>query len=49
MEDVETLFDKAVDEIERMLNTKTILGEPDLLLDFRTSLVLVESVRPQAG
>ncbi|MDJ0740004.1 MAG: spore germination protein GerW family protein [Gammaproteobacteria bacterium] len=28
MEDVERLFDKAVGEIERMLNTKTIVGEP---------------------
>lgn len=28
MEDVENLFDKAVGEIERMLNTKTIIGEP---------------------
>ena len=28
MENVETLFDKAVGEIERMLNTKTIIGEP---------------------
>ena len=28
MEDVEKLFDKAVSEIERMLNTKTVVGEP---------------------
>lgn len=28
MEDVGNLFDKAVGEIERMLNTKTIIGEP---------------------
>lgn len=28
MEDVEKLFDKAVNEIERMLNTKTVVGEP---------------------
>ncbi|MGD2053029.1 MAG: spore germination protein GerW family protein [Gammaproteobacteria bacterium] len=28
MEDVEKLFDKAVAEIERMLNTKTVVGEP---------------------
>ncbi len=28
MEDVEKLFDKAVGEIERMLNTKTVVGEP---------------------
>jgi uncharacterized spore protein YtfJ len=28
MQDVENLFDKAVGEIERMLNTKTVVGEP---------------------
>ena len=28
MEDVGKLFDKAVGEIERMLNTKTVVGEP---------------------
>lgn len=28
MEDVEKLFNKAVSEIERMLNTKTVVGEP---------------------
>lgn len=28
MENIETLFDKAVAEIERMLNTKTVVGEP---------------------
>ena len=28
MKDVESLFAKAVDEIERMLNTKTVVGEP---------------------
>ncbi len=28
MEDIDTLFDKAVGEIERMLNTKTVVGEP---------------------
>lgn len=28
MEEVEKLFDKAVNEIERMLNTKTVVGEP---------------------
>jgi uncharacterized spore protein YtfJ len=28
MEHIETLFDKAVGEIERMLNTKTVVGEP---------------------
>jgi uncharacterized spore protein YtfJ len=28
MEDVEKLFDKAITEIERMLNTKTVVGEP---------------------
>ena len=28
MEDIGNLFDKAVGEIERMLNTKTVVGEP---------------------
>ncbi len=28
METIENLFDKAVGEIERMLNTKTVVGEP---------------------
>lgn len=28
MEDIENLFNKAVGEIERMLNTKTVVGEP---------------------
>lgn len=28
MEEIEKLFDKAVSEIERMLNTKTVVGEP---------------------
>jgi len=28
MENIEKLFDKAVGEIERMLNTKTVVGEP---------------------
>lgn len=28
MDEIEKLFDKAVAEIERMLNTKTVVGEP---------------------
>ncbi len=28
MQDIENLFDRAVNEIERMLNTKTVVGEP---------------------
>ncbi len=28
MENIENLFNKAVTEIERMLNTKTVVGEP---------------------
>jgi uncharacterized spore protein YtfJ len=28
MEEIEKLFDKAISEIERMLNTKTVVGEP---------------------
>ncbi|MBT8098718.1 MAG: sporulation protein YtfJ [Gammaproteobacteria bacterium] len=28
MQNIESLFGKSVDEIERMLNTKTVVGEP---------------------
>jgi uncharacterized spore protein YtfJ len=28
MNEIENLFGKAIDEIERMLNTKTVVGEP---------------------
>lgn len=28
MADIDNLFGKAVSEIERMLNTKTVVGEP---------------------
>jgi uncharacterized spore protein YtfJ len=28
MQDIEKLFDKSVNEIERLLNTKTVVGEP---------------------
>ena len=28
MKDIENLFDKAVGEIERMINTRTVVGEP---------------------
>ena len=28
MKDIENLFGKAIDEIERMLNTKTVVGDP---------------------
>lgn len=33
MQDIEKLFDKAVGEIERMLNTKTVVGEPMTIED----------------
>ena len=33
MQDIENLFDKAVGEIERMLNTKTVVGEPITIED----------------
>lgn len=33
MEDIKQLFDKAVGEIERMLNTKTVVGEPITIED----------------
>lgn len=28
MEDIDNLFDKAVNELERLINTKTVVGEP---------------------
>ena len=40
MEDVENLFDKAVSEIERMLNTKTVVGEP-ITIEGNTLIPLV--------
>ena len=33
MEEIENLFDKAVAEIERMLNSKTVVGEPITIQD----------------
>ena len=40
MEDIADLFDKAVAEIERMLNTKTVVGEP-IKIDGNTLIPLV--------
>jgi uncharacterized spore protein YtfJ len=40
MKDVENLFAKAIDEIERMLNTKTVVGAP-ITLDGTTLIPLV--------
>ncbi len=40
MAKVESLFEKAVDEIERMLNTKTVVGEP-ITIDGNTLIPLV--------
>lgn len=40
MEDIEKLFDKAVGEIERMLNTKTVVGEP-ITIEGNTLIPLV--------
>lgn len=40
MKDVEKLFGKAVDEIERMLNTKTVVGEP-IVVEGNTLIPLV--------
>ncbi len=40
MEDIERLFDKAVAEIERMLNTKTVVGEP-LTVEGNTLIPLI--------
>lgn len=42
MQDVENLFDKAVGEIERMLNTKTVVGEPIRIED--TTLIPLVNV-----
>jgi uncharacterized spore protein YtfJ len=42
MEDVGVLFDKAVGEIERLLNTKTVVGEPIKIED--TTLIPLVSV-----
>ncbi len=40
MEDIEKLFNKAVDEIERLLNTKTVVGEP-ITIEGNTLIPLV--------
>ena len=59
MEDVGVLFDKAVGEIERMLNTKTVVGEP-ITVEGNTLIPLVnvgfgfgvgggEGTEPQKG
>ena len=40
MEDVDKLFEKAVGEIERMLNTKTVVGEP-ITIEGNTLIPLV--------
>ncbi|HSG75398.1 MAG TPA: spore germination protein GerW family protein [Burkholderiales bacterium] len=40
MKDIEGLFGKAVGEIERMLNTKTVVGEP-ITIDGNTLIPLV--------
>jgi len=40
MENIENLFDKAITEIERMLNTKTVVGEP-ITIEGNTLIPLV--------
>ena len=40
MSDIENLFGKAVDEVERMLSTKTVVGEP-IKIDGNTLIPLV--------
>ena len=40
MKDIEKLFDKAVTEIERMLNTKTVVGDP-ITIEGNTLIPLV--------
>jgi len=40
MDDIGSLLDKAVNEIERMLNTKTVVGEP-ITIEGNTLIPLV--------
>ena len=40
MEEIEKLFKTAIDEIERLLNTKTVVGEP-MVIDGRALIPLV--------
>lgn len=40
MQNIEGLFDKAVNEIERMLNSKTVVGEP-ITIDNNTLIPLL--------
>ena len=40
MQDIEVLFDKNVGEIERLLNTKTVVGEP-IIIEGNTLIPLV--------
>lgn len=40
MKNVENLFDKAINEIERMLNTKTVVGDP-IVVEGNTLIPLV--------
>lgn len=40
MKDIEELFGKAIGEIERMLNTKTVVGEP-ITVDGNTLIPLI--------
>lgn len=40
MKDVENLFGKAISEIERMLNTKTVVGDP-IVIEGNTLIPLV--------
>lgn len=40
MKDIENLFDKAVGEIERMLSTKTVVGDP-IIIEGNTLIPLV--------
>lgn len=40
MKEIESLFDKAISETERMLNTKTVVGEP-IQVDGNTLIPLI--------
>lgn len=40
MKDIESLFGKAIDEVERLLNTKTVVGDP-ITVDGNTLIPLI--------
>ena len=40
MEDIDRLFDKAISEIDRLINSKTVVGEP-MIINGNTLIPLV--------